>query len=83
MSWRRITFSVTSPGGVGPLLEMAKVVQLTSGLGRARAPRVARSQSAHSVALGAVSRSRIHRALIGHKAERVLDASAHRARYVL
>jgi len=82
MSWRRITFSVTSPGGVGPL-EMAKVVQLTSGLGRARAPRVARSQSAHSVALGAVSRSRIHRALIGHKAERVLDASAHRARYVL
>jgi len=32
MSWRHIMFSVTSPGGVGPL-EMAKVAQLTSGLG--------------------------------------------------
>jgi universal stress protein E len=37
-------------------------------------PRVASSQSAHIVVLGAVSRSRIGRALIGHTAERVLDA---------
>jgi len=37
-------------------------------------PRVASSQPAHIVVLGAVSRSRIGRALIGHTAERVLDA---------
>jgi len=37
-------------------------------------PRVARSQSAHILVMGAVSRSRIGRALIGHTAERVLDA---------
>lgn len=36
-------------------------------------PGVARTQSAHIVALGAVSRSRIGRALIGHTSERVLD----------
>jgi len=36
-------------------------------------PQVARSKSAAIVALGAVSRSRIGRALIGHTAERVLD----------
>ena len=37
-------------------------------------PHIASSQSAQIVALGAVSRSRIGRALIGHTAERVLDA---------
>lgn len=36
-------------------------------------PRVASRQSAHIVALGAVARSRVGRALIGHTAERVLD----------
>jgi len=37
-------------------------------------PHVVSSQSAQIVALGAVSRSRVGRALIGHMAERVLDA---------
>jgi universal stress protein E len=36
-------------------------------------PRVASRQSAHIVALGAVARTRVGRALIGHTAERVLD----------
>lgn len=36
-------------------------------------PLLAVSQSAHMVAMGAVSRTRIERALIGHTAERVLD----------
>ncbi len=36
-------------------------------------PRIARSRAAQIVALGAVSRSRIDRALTGHTAERVLD----------
>jgi len=39
-------------------------------------PQVASSHSAQVVVLGAVSRSRIGRALIGHTAERVLDALA-------
>jgi len=49
-------------------------VEVVEGDATELLPRVAASQSAHIVVLGAVSRSRIGRALIGHTAERVLDA---------
>lgn len=49
------------------------LVQVTEGDAAELLPPIARSQAAQIVALGAVSRSRIERALIGHTAERVLD----------
>lgn len=49
-------------------------VQVVEGEAAELLPSVARHESAQIVALGAVSRSRIGRALIGHTAERVLDA---------
>ena len=49
-------------------------VQVVEGDPRELLPPVAASQFAQIVVLGAVSRSRIGRALIGHTAERVLDA---------
>ena len=49
-------------------------VQVIEGDAAELLPYVASSQSAQIVVLGAVSRSRIGRALIGHTAERVLDA---------
>jgi len=49
-------------------------VQVVEGDPAELLPPVAGSQSAQIVVLGAVSRSRIGRALIGHTAERVLDA---------
>jgi universal stress protein E len=51
-----------------------KCVQVVEGDPAELLPPVASGQSAHIVVLGAVSRSRIGRALIGHTAERVLDA---------
>jgi universal stress protein E len=65
----------------GPVLALAqrhnipeKSVQVIEGDAAELLPAVASGQSAHIVALGAVSRSPIGRALIGHTAERVLDA---------
>ncbi len=49
-------------------------VQVIEGDAADLLPAIASSQSAQIVVLGAVSRSRIGRALIGHTAERVLDA---------
>jgi universal stress protein E len=48
-------------------------VQVIEGDAAELLPLVARRQSAHILALGAVSRSRVGRAVIGHTAERVLD----------
>ena len=50
------------------------LVQVTEGVAAELLPLVASNKSAHVVVLGAVSRSRGGRALIGHTAERVLDA---------
>ncbi|MDE2136000.1 MAG: universal stress protein [Gammaproteobacteria bacterium] len=49
-------------------------VEVIEGEAAELVPRVAHSHSAAIVALGAVSRSALGRALIGHTAERVLDA---------
>jgi universal stress protein E len=49
-------------------------VQVIEGDAAELLPSVVSGESAHIVAMGAVSRSRIGRALIGHTAERVLDA---------
>jgi universal stress protein E len=63
-----------------PVLALARrhsvpehAVQVVEGDAAELLPRLARRESAQIVALGAVHRSRIGRALIGHTAERLLD----------
>jgi universal stress protein E len=49
-------------------------VQIVEGYAAEALPRIAEQQAASIVILGAASRSWLHRALVGHTAERVLDA---------
>ncbi len=70
-----------SRGVQAPVLALARrhkvadhFVQVVEGDAVELLPGVARNQSAQIVALGAVPRSRLGRALIGHTAERLLDA---------
>lgn len=69
--WNKLEQQVLAVARRHNILENS--VQVIEGDAAELLPAVARSQSADIVALGAVSRSRVGRALIGHTAERVLD----------
>lgn len=70
-----------SRGVQAPVMALARrhkvpehLVRVVEGDAAELLPGVARNESVQIVALGAVSRSRLGRALIGHTAERLLDA---------